>query len=88
MKILASLLFVGVLAYAARPARESKLASDLEALTSGDQQSKVRVILQWKDAADDAKEQKILSRGGLVHSRLKSAKAGVYTLPAWAIQVA
>ncbi len=46
-----------------------------------DPQSSVRVIVQWNGAPDDSKEQKVLNRGGIIHSRFRSIPAGAYTLP-------
>ena len=85
MKRLASLLFVGLLAYAGGPKHGPKLAKDLEDKVNSNPSAGVRVIVQWKSAPNESKEQKILNRGGTVHSRLQSVKAGVYTLPASAV---
>ncbi len=65
----------------AAPPRTAKLANDL---ANADPASNVRVIVQWNSTPDEAKEQKVVSRGGAVHSRLKTIKASVTTLSAGA----
>jgi serine protease AprX len=86
LKKVASLLLSGLLASVAWAGHGPKLSKDLEDVTNNNPESSVRVIVQWKSAPGSAKDQKILSRGGRVHSTFRSVKAGSYTLPAWAVR--
>ncbi len=79
MKKLTLCLIFSAFMCAAAPPQTPKLSKDL---ANADPASNVRVIVQWNSAPDDAKEQKVLNRGGLVHSRLKGIRASVTTLSA------
>src|SRR5436309_3544470 len=86
MKKVAFLLLVGVFAFAAGPRHGPKLAKDLEDQVNSDPASSTRVIIQWNNPHNDVTKQKVLSRGGLVHSTFQSIKGGVYTLTGSAIR--
>ncbi len=79
MKNVMLCLILNAFICAAAPPQKPKMSNDL---ATTDPSSNVRVIVQWNSTPDDAKELKILSRGGVVHSRLKAIKASVTTLSA------
>lgn len=79
MKKFTLYVIFGAFICSAAPPHTPKLSSDL---ANADPASNVRVIVQWNSTPDEAKERKVLDRGGLVHSRLKAVKASVTTLSA------
>ncbi len=66
---------------AAPPPKHPKVSKDLE---TTDPQSTVKVIVQWNNGPDDAKEQKVVNRGGTVNLKLNSIGASLVTTSAWA----
>jgi serine protease AprX len=71
------------LAYSQTSHPKRKFSSEFDGL---DPQSKVKVIVQWKNQVDNTKEFKVTRRGGAVFSRLRSVKAGVYNLSSAAVK--
>lgn len=77
------LLFLcAVLAAAPKPPHHGKYARELDA---ADPSSNVNVIVQWNKLPGDDEHQKVIRRGGGIHSKFGHLKSAAYSVPASAL---